>query len=44
VTVIDAHSLRKIKDIPLRIPGLESLRGVLPIGMDYHAATRKPFR
>jgi len=39
VTVVDAHSLRKIKDIPLRIPGLESLRGVLPIGMDYHAAS-----
>ena len=26
-------------EIPIRIPGLESLRGVLPIGMAYHEKT-----
>lgn len=33
VTVIDTHSHARVEDIPLRIPGYEGLRGVLPIGM-----------
>jgi YVTN family beta-propeller protein len=36
VTVIDAHTNRVEAEIPIRIPGLEGLRGVLPIGMAYH--------
>lgn len=33
VTVIDAKTLTRENDIPLRIPGLEPFRGILPIGM-----------
>ncbi|MBI4876820.1 MAG: hypothetical protein HY822_19460 [Acidobacteria bacterium] len=33
ITVIDAARLEVEREIPIRIPGLESLRGVLPIGM-----------
>ena len=33
ITVIDARTLRRRDDIPLRIPGYDSLRGVLPVGM-----------
>lgn len=33
VTVIDARSHKRTAEIPLRVPGYESLRGVLPIGM-----------
>ncbi|MGA2268651.1 MAG: hypothetical protein ABSH44_09300 [Bryobacteraceae bacterium] len=36
ITVIDAGSNRVEAEIPIRIPGLETLRGVLPIGMAYH--------
>jgi YVTN family beta-propeller protein len=36
ITVIDAKSNAVIGEIPIRIPGLETLRGVLPIGMAYH--------
>ena len=39
ITVIDAASLGILGEIPLRIPGLESLRGVLPVGMAYHEAS-----
>jgi len=39
ITVVDAFSLLVLQNIPLRVPGLESLRGVLPIGMAYHAAS-----
>ena len=35
ITVIDAHSNRVEAEIPIRIPGLERLRGVLPVGMAY---------
>ncbi len=33
ISVVDARTLRRAADIPLRIPGYESLRGVLPVGM-----------
>src|SRR5208283_1614539 len=36
ITVIDAASDTVTAEIPIRIPGLETLRGVLPIGMAYH--------
>ena len=39
ITVIDAQSHAVEAEIPIRIPGLESLRGVLPTGMAYHAAS-----
>jgi YVTN family beta-propeller protein len=35
VTVINAGTLEVEREIPLRIPGLESLRGVLPIGLGW---------
>jgi YVTN family beta-propeller protein len=36
ITVIDPQTNTVTGEIPIRIPGLESLRGVLPIGMAYH--------
>jgi DNA-binding beta-propeller fold protein YncE len=36
ISVIDARSLAIVQEIPLRIPGLESLRGVLPVGLALH--------
>ncbi|HTS62190.1 MAG TPA: bifunctional YncE family protein/alkaline phosphatase family protein [Candidatus Acidoferrales bacterium] len=39
VTAIDASSLRIVSEISIRIPGLEQFRGVLPIGLAYHAPT-----
>ena len=36
VTVIDARTNAVEAEIPIRIPGLEKLRGVLPVGMAYH--------
>jgi YVTN family beta-propeller protein len=36
ITVIDAAANRVEAEIPIRISGLETLRGVLPIGMAYH--------
>ena len=36
ITVVDAHTNRVIGEIPLRIDGLETLRGVLPIGLALH--------
>jgi YVTN family beta-propeller protein len=36
ITVIDAAANRVEAEIPIRIAGLETLRGVLPIGMAYH--------
>jgi YVTN family beta-propeller protein len=36
ITVIDAHTNRVTGEIPLRIPGLEKLRGILPIGLAVH--------
>jgi len=37
ISVIDAGSLAVVREIPSRIPGLESLRGVLPIGLAWDA-------
>jgi YVTN family beta-propeller protein len=39
VTVIDRSNNTVTAEIPIRIPGLEKLRGVLPIGMGYHEAS-----
>jgi len=39
VTVIDAGTNQVEAEIPIRIPGMETLRGVLPIGMAYHEKT-----
>jgi YVTN family beta-propeller protein len=39
ITAIDAKTNRVAGQIDIRIPGLETLRGVLPIGMAYHEAT-----
>jgi len=39
ISVIDSRTLQVIKEIPIRIPGLEAYRGVLPIGLAYHAPT-----
>ena len=36
ITVIDPKSNTVTAEIPIRIPGLETLRGVMPIGMAYH--------
>ena len=36
VTMIDANTNQVEAEIPIRISGLEQLRGVLPIGMAYH--------
>lgn len=39
VTVVAADTLEVKMEIPLRIHGLESLRGVMPIGLTYHEPT-----
>lgn len=39
ITVIDPKTNSVLKQIEIRIPGLERLRGVLPIGLAYHEAT-----
>ncbi len=39
ITVIDAGTLAVTAEIQLRIPGLEGLRGVLPLGMAWNSAT-----
>ena len=39
ITVIDAKTNQVTGEIPIRIPGLENLRGVLPIGLAFHAPT-----
>ena len=36
ITVIDAKTSAVEADIPIRIPGLERYRGVLPVGLAYH--------
>ncbi|MEN6532137.1 MAG: bifunctional YncE family protein/alkaline phosphatase family protein, partial [Bryobacteraceae bacterium] len=38
ITVIDAKTNKVIQDIPIRIPGLENLRGVLPLDLAYYPA------
>ena len=40
VTVLDARTNRIRSTIPIRIAGLEKLRGVLPVGLTYDAATK----
>jgi YVTN family beta-propeller protein len=37
VTVVDARTNRVRTTIPIRVPGLEQLRGVLPIGLTWYA-------
>jgi YVTN family beta-propeller protein len=37
ITVIDARTGLILAEIPIRIPGLDHLRGVLPLGTAYHA-------
>jgi YVTN family beta-propeller protein len=39
ITVIDAKTNQVAAEIPIRIPGLENLRGVLPMGMAFHEAS-----
>lgn len=39
ITVIDPKTNAAVGEIAIRIPGLEPLRGVLPIGMAYHEKT-----
>jgi YVTN family beta-propeller protein len=39
ITLIDTKTNSVAGQIDIRIPGLETLRGVLPIGMAYHEAT-----
>jgi DNA-binding beta-propeller fold protein YncE len=36
ITVVDAKSGAVEGEIPIRIPGLETLRGILPVGLAYH--------
>jgi len=36
ITVLEAATSRVKATIPIRIPGLEALRGVLPLGLAYH--------
>ena len=36
ITVLDARTNEVIGEVPIRIPGLDNLRGVLPIGLAYH--------
>jgi YVTN family beta-propeller protein len=39
ITAIDAQTNQVVAEIPIRIPGLEDLRGVLPMGMAFHEAS-----
>ena len=39
ISVIDAAELRVVAEIPIRIPGLETYRGLLPIGLAIHPRT-----
>jgi len=41
ITVIDARRLQRIEDIPIHIPKLEKLRGVLPIGLAWHEPSKR---
>ncbi len=41
ISVINPATLAIEREIELRVPGLEKLRGVLPIGMGFHAATNQ---
>ncbi|MBI4907689.1 MAG: hypothetical protein HY820_28960 [Acidobacteria bacterium] len=39
ITEIDASTRKVVREIQIRIPGLEQVRGVMPIGMALHAAS-----
>ena len=39
ITVVDPIARKVLAEIPLRIPGLEAYRGVLPMGMSWHEPT-----
>jgi YVTN family beta-propeller protein len=39
ISVIDPATNRVETEIPIRIPGLDGLRGVIPIGLAYHEAS-----
>jgi YVTN family beta-propeller protein len=39
ITVINAATNSVETEIPIRIPGLEALRGVMPVGLAYHEKT-----
>jgi YVTN family beta-propeller protein len=39
ITVIDARTQAVTAEIPIRVPGLEAYRGVLPLGLGYHASS-----
>ncbi len=41
ITVIDAHTNKVLREIPLGLPGLEKLRGVLPAGMAWDPVTKR---
>jgi YVTN family beta-propeller protein len=41
ISVINPQSLTVEKEVKLRIPGLEQLRGILPIGMGVHTGTNR---
>lgn len=41
ITVIDARRLERLEEIPIRIPKLERLRGVLPVGLAWHEASKR---
>ncbi|WP_031497092.1 bifunctional YncE family protein/alkaline phosphatase family protein [Bryobacter aggregatus] len=41
ISVIDARKLETVATIPIHIPKLEGLRGVLPIGLAWHAGSRR---
>ncbi|HVW85306.1 MAG TPA: hypothetical protein VHB50_11530 [Bryobacteraceae bacterium] len=41
ISVIDPTSLQVTGEIRLRVPGLESFRGFIPIGMSYHPETKQ---
>ncbi len=40
ITVISAHDWKAVAEIPLRIPSLDALRGILPAGMAYDPVTK----
>ena len=39
VSILDPATNRVEAEIPIRIPGLEALRGVVPVGLAYHEAS-----
>jgi YVTN family beta-propeller protein len=41
ITIIDAKTLKFVENLNLRIPGLETLRGLIPLGMAYDAKANR---